>query len=257
MILEFDLGNSRIKWRRYDETGGVTIDLGFAADAEAVIHGELNHCEPRMVRLCSVRLDSASKQLQEWAHRRWGLTAAVARVTRECGGVSNRYADLGKLGIDRWLAMLAAFRRTGGACVVVDAGTAVTIDAVDGLGQHLGGYILPGIRLSTAALEDNTGIRLEARQPSGDTGLGHSTDEAVYHGIIAAIISLISATLDAVARPGDPVGLFFSGGDAELIRKSGEFDSAEIVPELVLDGLAIACPAPGDKDGERQSSRVD
>ncbi len=248
MILEFDIGNSNIKWRHLNEASGCTLASGRAESVEELVAGPMSACEPTAARLCSVRNDDAAQRLQEWIERRWGVVSVVAKVTRHCGGVSNRYKHPENLGIDRWLAMLAAYGRTQTACVVVDAGTAFTLDAIAADGNHLGGYILPGIGLSATALEGHTGIRLSPRQ-SGDISLGLSTESAVHNGILGAIHSLISRTLSSLSAVGEELGFFMSGGDAELIRNSGNFVTAVIVPELVMDGLAIACdgqPAAAD-----------
>lgn len=242
MILEFDIGNSRIKWRQLDESDGSTLGAGHAADAARVIAGELNDADPVMVRLCSVRGDDTVERLRQWAKRRWDLEIAVAAVSRSCGGVTNRYPDVSGLGVDRWLAMLAAYRRAGGACVVVDGGTALTIDVIDAAGLHGGGYILPGLRLMRDSLQANTAIRLGNTADTPCTALGHSTDGAVLNGTLAAVVALVESVLPAVSEQGMSARLYLSGGEGERLRAAADFGKSEVVPDLVLDGLGIACP---------------
>ncbi len=111
-------------------------------------------------------------------------------------GVTIRYSDPSRLGVDRWLAMLAAHAASTKACLVVDCGTALTIDKLTASGEHCGGYIIPGLALMRRSLEENTRIRLNKEFEAGGVALGHSTDEAVYHGSLAAAVALIRAKFE-------------------------------------------------------------
>ena len=146
------------------------------------------------------------------------------------------------MGVDRWLAILAARKRYGGAVCVVDVGTAVTIDQVDDTGQHLGGVIVPGIDLMYRSLFKDTGDigRLDARSenppPAERETLGRSTTAAINGGIMSAICGLIeSCAAQLEARCRDNV-LIITGGDAERIVSHLRI-AAEIRPALVLEGL--------------------
>ena len=79
-----------------------------------------------------------------------------ARSEREACGVTNSYRQPRRLGVDRWVAMIGARAEFETTCLVVDAGTAVTLDAIDGSGRHLGGQIIPGVRLMAASLASET-----------------------------------------------------------------------------------------------------
>lgn len=198
-----------------------------------------------MARACSVRADSTLQDIAGWVHQRWDIELRIARVSASCGGVTNSYADVSRMGIDRWLAMVAAFSQAQGACIVVDAGTALTVDLLNTDGNHGGGFILPGLNMMVDALEQNTGIRLRSREFSGSINPGTSTEEAVLQGALASAIALIGDSIDSLCCSGVKAALYISGGDAELIARaleSGREFDMKIAPELVLDGLAIACP---------------
>jgi|TARA_B110000238_G_scaffold187252_1_gene217192 type III pantothenate kinase len=139
--------------------------------------------------------------------------------------------------------MLAAYRRAGGACMVIDSGTALTIDVVDAQGLHLGGHIIPGLRLMYGSLESNTAIRLSDNYSAYSQSLGHSTDEAVFNGTVTALLATIKQQSESLARVGD-VEIYFAGGDAELLHGLAGLDRSEIVTSLVFDGLDVACPHP-------------
>jgi type III pantothenate kinase len=243
MILELDVGNSRIKWRRIEADHGAVLTEGVAADLDELIAGPVSSERPAMLRFCSVRDEEIANKLKQWAAVSFGLEARQARVQRQCAGVSNSYQDLGRLGVDRWLAMLAAYNRKQQACLIVDSGTALTIDAVDSAGQHLGGYILPGWQLMAGALEANTRIRLQHRQEPENLELGHGTEAAVLNGAVAALVSLVEKVQRQVRQEAEPVTLYLAGGDAQLLAGALNSEQVELVSGLVMDGLAYACPA--------------
>ena len=242
MILELDVGNTRIKWRQISASDGACIAAGVVSDAEELLAVTELRQVPLMVRMCSVRGGDLNQQLQQWSADSYGLEIQTALVSASCGGVSNQYADPARLGIDRWLAMLAAFKRAAGPCVVIDGGTAFTVDVLNSHGQHRGGYIVPGLALMRGALEANTRIRLSEDNPEASRELGHSTDDAVRNGTLSALLALIARVAQSVSGPKSQAKLYFTGGDAELLHELAAIESSEVVPSLVFDGLGIACP---------------
>ena len=242
MILEIDAGNTRIKWRLLNAADGAQFAVGVCANEEEFFAALAKINRPAMVRLSSVRGPESTQTIGDWVQQLWGLGVTVARVTRCCAGVTNHYEDMNRLGVDRWLAMLAAFRRANGACVIVDAGTALTVDAVAATGSHLGGYILPGRQLMAKVLQENTRIRLNDEALSPATDLGHGTEAAVRNGIIASEVALVEKVVrDCRSQLGDFV-LYLAGGDAPVLAELlAEFEP-QIVSDLVLEGLSLACP---------------
>jgi type III pantothenate kinase len=139
------------------------------------------------------------------------------------------------MGVDRWLAMLAAWQRLHAAVCVVDAGSALTIDLVDSSGQHSGGYIIPGSFLMERALLLDTGRVRFAEQVEYGLAPGVSTAQAVRHGIALAQVGAVGLAID---RADQPMQLVFTGGGAQQLRDLLGRDG-ELVPELVFDGLEI------------------
>ncbi len=245
MILDLDVGNSRIKWR-VGETGGQPVASGSVPAVDDLFTPPLAQFDIQRARIACVRGSELLAGLENSLEARWKLVPEVARVSRHCQGVSVAYADLNRLGVDRWLAMLAAYRTASGPVVVVDCGTALTVDLVAAHGDHLGGYIVPGLRLGTTALTGNTTIRLAA-QPDWGLDPGQSTEDAIYHGSLMMLVSLIEAVIRreraGLFRSAAPVVLL-TGGDAGLIKQFVDAARLEVrvVPDLVLDGLALALP---------------
>ena len=245
MILELDIGNSRIKWRMWDSgTKSVFSEGAAAAFSELIVSLESQN-KPGMIRAANVRADDLLQQIISWAEATWQLDVHVAEVSSHCGGVTNGYEDIRRMGVDRWLALLAAYARTQTACVVVDGGTALTIDILAADGQHLGGYILPGLTLMTGALEQSTGIRLQDKEFQSTISPGLITEAAVRNGCLGATIALIEQCLKMGVSTENNSGLVVTGGDAQLLMDTLAQRGVKDIqhcPYLVLDGLDIACP---------------
>jgi len=249
MILELDCGNSFIKWRVISRvssrvvTGGVVDSDEALLEAVAAIPGlRLCHC-----RLVSVRNTEETEKLTTAIARRFGVSTVCAAPSRLLAGVSNGYEEYHRLGMDRWLALVGAYSIAGKACVVLDLGTAVTSDFVDSEGQHLGGFICPGLPLMRSQLRTHTRrIRYDdaaAQQAHSSFLPGRSTAEAVERGC-ALMIRGFAATQVEIAQQnwGGDFLLFITGGDAELVKDV--MAGAKLMPDLVFVGLALACPFP-------------
>jgi type III pantothenate kinase len=150
----------------------------------------------------------------------------------------------GKVGIDRLMAAVAAdsLRRPEHAAIVIDAGTAITVDAVSVSGAFLGGAILPGMRMAAQALDRYTEKLplVETRELISPPPIGRGTQAAIesglFWGTVGALVELVRRTGEALAAPTD---IFFTGGDAPRLT---EFVHGAVhVPHLVLSGLALCC----------------
>ncbi|MDX1490089.1 MAG: type III pantothenate kinase [Pseudohongiellaceae bacterium] len=238
VILEIDVGNSRAKWRLIDG-GGRVLDRGFCDLVN--LAGLADGVQPSMVRVSSVRSASITTELAEQLHQRFAIAPEFAKVTEHCAGVVNGYKEPVRLGVDRWLAILAAFNRAKGACVVVDAGSAITLDGVSAAGQHLGGFIVPGYSVQARALLAGTTIASGSELPFGNSTLGADTESAIGGGIGTMVASWVETCFRSF-----PAGaqLYITGGDSAVLSCALDKKGLphECVPELVLDGLALALP---------------
>ena len=157
---------------------------------------------------------------------------------RSSYGVSNAYTSPERLGADRWATLVAAHHLYPGPSCVVDCGTAVTIDAVAGTGEHLGGLILPGLTMMRQALVENTqGI---GRVATGDVSLlARNTDDGVTAGTLYALVAALDRIVaDVAAELDGEVALLLTGGDAGMLLPLLQ-DSWQHEPDLVLQGLAV------------------
>lgn len=145
-----------------------------------------------------------------------------------------------KVGVDRLCAAAAAYGRLQQACVVVDLGTAVTIDCVDDEGIFRGGAILPGMHMQAAALHRSTAQLPEVVLRDPDWVFGRNTEEAIVGGIVYGVRGAVRERVEAYATElGQWPLVIFTGGDAELMKMEEGFVQAT-VPGLCLLGIALA-----------------
>jgi type III pantothenate kinase len=154
--------------------------------------------------------------------------------------VTSGYRDPERLGVDRWLALIAARERSKQPTVIVDAGSACTIDLLDSEGRHLGGYILPGLTAMGEALVRGTHQIQESKAVGKfclDPGL--DTSEGMASGALLALVGAIERVFYDLGDRGscEPL-LIMTGGDAEKLGSSLRCPSY-IGPELVLEGLWV------------------
>lgn len=237
MIVEVDIGNSRIKWRRWAD--GTIADRGVASHepqswaALAPADGKVSR-----VRISNVAGAALAARMGAWVAARWGVKAEFAVSRATAAGVTSGYLEPETLGVDRWLGVLAAWRRVAGPCVVVDAGSAITLDLIADHGRHQGGYIVPGLRMMQRALFAGTsGVRVDG-EIARQLNPGATTREAVANGCLAMAVAVVERARGELG--GKPV-VILTGGDGAAIYPFITGARA-LVPELVLDGLALALP---------------
>jgi type III pantothenate kinase len=250
MMLLVDIGNSRVKWARLGPDGlGQQSAASYAGWTEVDWRAAL-FAGDRIERVlaASVAGPVAAAALDAAASRATGRPARFVTTTRAAAGVLNGYASPGLLGVDRWLAVIGAYARVRGACVIADIGTAATIDVVSGSGRHLGGFIVPGQRLMVASLLGSTGDLAAHHAASGlagtHAGFADNTREAIERGCRLALAALVDRSLSEAERSlGERCRLLVTGGGAaEVLQEL--CSAAEHVPDLVLRGLAeLARPA--------------
>lgn len=149
-------------------------------------------------------------------------------------------------GVDRLLCAAGAFARLKQACVIIDVGTAMTVDFVDGEGTFHGGAIAPGAAMQLRALHEHTDALPDiAFEPPPNEPFGRNTREAMLHGVFHGIRGLAQRLIERYA---DAQGAFpmvvVTGGDAQTIFEHEDFVD-RIVPDLLLLGIASSVAAAG------------
>lgn len=234
MILAVDAGNSRVKWGMHDGLSWRRKGWAGNVDAATLDRDWSSMAQFSRIMVSNVAGDAMRRALEQMLSR-WSVEVCwITSAEAQCG-VQNRYENPAQLGCDRWAALIAAWRRCAGGCVVVNAGTAVTVDALADDGVFLGGMIVPGLAPMRHALALDT-AKLSV---SG----GHyspfptNTADAVYSGILSATAGAVEKMVVALAEKlGKPPFCLISGGDAGLVWERLSVE-ATIVDNLVLDGL--------------------
>lgn len=246
MILDIDCGNSCIKWRLAGHTTVQRLDYS-SSDGFNCWHDDRDSIT--RVRISSVAAESIAEKIKTFWLRESGLEVEFARTLKSLNGLYCSYRDPQKLGVDRWLAMLSSWQQAQAPCLVIDSGTLMTIDAIDGHGYHLGGYIVPGFQVLKRSMQ-HTAMNNLNTDPIKARSLpifGNNTQAAIDGGCLSMTLALILHSI-AQFEVGSDLRLFLCGGGAEVLaphlRAEAELKPIFIEerPNLVLDGLAIALP---------------
>jgi len=235
MNLLIDMGNSRLKWA-YTTAGQIITGqplLNDRINRDELIRLWGGKFRPRRIAVSCVGASRLLELVQAVARELWlDIDIIVVKSQAQSFGVSNAYRQPEKLGVDRWLALVAVWQQYHSAACIVDCGTAITVDLIDADGQHQGGLISSGLTLMKESLGQGTEA-LPFSATRHELGLADHTEAAIYSGTLMAAIGLIEHVL---ARQPAGIRLVLTGGDAELI--AGQLGvTATVVPDLVLRGL--------------------
>jgi type III pantothenate kinase len=239
LILLIDVGNSRIKYATLE--GGELHSVTRIEYSENALQQEwvarLTQT-PDSVFIASVGSPDIDNSLLKACHKRWGITASMLQAGSHCAGLTNGYAAPTTLGVDRWAAMIGAYRLIRDAVLVIDCGTACTADFVDQHGIHRGGAIIPGMQMMQDSLSTAT-ARIDVVGPkSSETEPGSTTEACIHLGSREAVIGFIERMVQmARIQLGEGVAILITGGGAEILLPdlADEFCYEK---ELVFLGMA-------------------
>ncbi|MGZ4999009.1 MAG: type III pantothenate kinase [Methylomonas sp.] len=240
MNLLVDIGNSRLKWGL--EQGGAIRSVAAIDYRRVDVRDELRRDwqvieAPKKLAIASVAATRIAAEIADLSRSLWpAVEIVVPQAESAAFGVSNAYQRADKLGIDRWLALVAAHRYYRGHCCVVDCGTAITVDIIDAGGRHMGGLISPGLlSMKKALVADTAALNFTHQQQA--SGLADNTADAIDGGTLLAAAGLIEIVL---RRQNQSCQLILSGGDAAAVARELQVPGI-IDAELVLKGLSIYC----------------
>jgi type III pantothenate kinase len=237
MSLLIDIGNSRLKWAVLEDN---QLEFG-----QALVNSDINQQElvnlwkdiPEQSRVICASV--AKGELLELVFTvvllLWPKIEIIpVKVKSKAYGVGIAYQKPEKMGVDRWLGLIAVWKQYALPACIVDCGTAITIDLIDAKGHHQGGMICPGLRLMKTSLADGTEA-LPFNEKTYAIEPASFTEAAIYSGTLLAVTGLIE---QVYAMQTTSLLLILTGGDAELIAKNIKTQHI-IDSNLVLHGLAI------------------
>jgi len=236
VILLIDYGNTRLKWRLVSSVG--VEHEGATAEGAQALQSALGNYGRAITRVAVSMVGSEQAMA--------ALSATLEKFTRASirfywseqvrDGLRNGYVDVSLMGADRWHAMLGAWQASRSGVAVVDAGSALTVDYIAPGGQHLGGYILPGLQMMRESLHRGAARVGFDDAVSLSTVPGTNTSDCVNHGLSWLNVGIV----EHIERDVIDLGLesvVITGGDAERLLALGL--KGEHRPGLVFEGLAL------------------
>lgn len=233
MILCIDSGNTRIKWGIHDGQEWLASGSLLHADTNQLQQLTAIYPQPSRILLANVAGERTKTNIAQHLQL-WGTSITEVKAGLKQAGVTNFYKNPEQLGVDRWCALIGAWRLLKTACVVVMAGTATTIDSLDDQGNFLGGLILPGSDLMRHSLSHGT----------ADLGLSEGnyetyprvTHDAIFSGTTEAQVGAIERAFQRLLP--NEKSCILSGGNAKQLTPHLAIPFT-LAQNLVLEGLLV------------------
>jgi len=244
MNLLIDSGNTALKWAFVQDAQLLPMSKLIVSpedlpeQLQTIANSQENN-NVRTVYISNVAGIKRQKQLTDWCKDAYQIDPIYAFAGNEFNGLVNAYNPFEKLGVDRWLALIAATHCFKKPLCVVDIGTAVTIDAIDDKNHYIGGVILPGLALMRQSLQQNTDAIGLMQDQNIENIFATNTEQGVISGTNLAIAAAVENMTEKLGcKTNQPVTCVLTGGDA-LHVKPYISQSVEYMPDLVLKGLYL------------------
>jgi type III pantothenate kinase len=256
MNLKIDIGNRRVKWTdqhldwqqsHVDDKSPVSVSrvaetgLRSLGDVLNDQFGELQ--TPEAIWISCVSAPPLRTEIGAVCESLWQATPRFIEIQAGNFELDVGYRKPSTLGVDRWIAMVAGRRLVGPRpFVVIDAGTAVTLDFVDANGKFNGGIIFPGLLTMIESLNSNTGnirVGVTPGTTADASWVNTSTEAAVASGATLSVVSTVDCGIDHhLSCCSEEPQILVTGGDAEMIKSMSRHDMQH-QPDLVLAGIQI------------------
>ena len=245
MILLVDAGNSRIKW--------ANLSNGYMSEQSAKKHkgNPLAVCQQQfqrkniekilLVHVLGIEFEKEVRQIASSL----SIELLIVHSELQAYDIKTNYVQPEKLGADRFVALVAArYLHNRQACIVVDCGTAVTVDAMDAGGNHLGGVILAGLKLCEDSLIGKAKNLLKIKQELDQAKsniFATTTAQGVKTGCQISVVAAIEKACNMMEESiniSEPVQKIICGGDARKIHAM-LYGEVALHDDLVLQGLCV------------------
>ena len=256
MYLLFDVGNTRLKWAAVESSqhpsdrqkklwlysGSISSKSLNSIEHRSELADYISKTLPQPDAIgfsCVAEneaIDNLKSLFPQWAKLDWKHLAGDSTFK----GIRTLYQDPSKLGADRWAAVIGARALSSNNTLIVNAGTATTIDLLGANGVHYGGWILPGLTMMQNSLEHNTAqLPLATREEY--QGFGTNTNNAIIGGCDAAQIGAIQYAIQQAKIMNCPIErIWIDGGNAKIL--STELGKLQLPASLIaepIDGIVL------------------
>ncbi len=230
-----DIGNSRTKYQVEGAEQPVAVTIANNLIEQAWLEEHWGNA--KQVVVSSVKRGSLLDLVANWASSvNVHLTFVNSEKMRF--GITNSYEQPELLGVDRWLSMIGgASKYPNTGLIIVDAGTATTLDVLDENGKHLGGWILSGIDLMLKQLGEHTSKVKYDISNEASIGFGQNTSECVNNAAWASTVSLIEAGIKQAQSEFAISQCILLGGNAEKLSSLIQYDNVIVDQTLIFEGL--------------------
>lgn len=260
LYLVFDIGNTRLKWAAVESmqniadrnkklwaySGSISNKSFQSKELRIELSDYISKTLPKpdAIGFCCVAGDDAIKNLRtlfpQWLDIDWKQLQGNSAYE----GMRTLYQDPSKLGADRWAAMIGARALSNTNTLVINAGTATTIDLLSGNGVHHGGWILPGLSLMQESLQSNTAqlpLVVRSSTPSSQASFGTTTHGSITGGCDAAQIGAILRAAHLAKEVNHPVKrIWIDGGNAKILTDAiKQFPELATLPTEPVEGLVL------------------
>ena len=241
MNLLLDIGNTSIAWAVH-KTNKILQTGSFFYDAGKIEKSILNQlssfADATSVLVSSVLSQEKTIEITDLFQLKWNCMVWQAKTTSEFSGLKNSYKNPEQMGVDRWLNMIAARAEFNNHLILIDCGTAMTIDIVKVNGQHAGGFILPGLMMIQDTLISNTN---RIKVDSNTTGIiepANNTQDAISNGAMISLVASIENVFNRFIDNNEKTDCVITGGDASQVMRNLSINYVHR-PMLIFDGLLM------------------
>ena len=256
MDLLFDVGNTNVSYALSGASGlkgfdrvGIT-EVSFLVQLRSAIIDVSEKHRIKRVAICSVN-PKASDALIRALMKLLPVDIYICDQNLPVD-IETTVAHPERIGRDRLLSGLAAWREHRSACIVVDMGSAITVDLIDEEGVFRGGAIGPGLRMSAHGLSRNTAMLPEVKPAKVTHAIGRDTESAIasglYFGFMGMVRELVTRIRDEYGKPVEHV--IATGGDCALLAPEMDLFT-DTAADLTLRGLSLCLPKEGGKKRSR------
>lgn len=240
MRLLIDIGNTRAKYVLVDDK---QLEKDLFSSVKYLDFGQLTvgYFEQVFsfvdeIVVASVQINEQLATIEHWTKQK-NIRFYQVQSSKQALGVTSSYDKSSTLGVDRWLAMIGASKLFPNENIlIIDAGTAITVDLLSATGQHLGGWIMPGISTMYSGLINNTDKVSAELQPVAAMCFGDSTEKCVNNGIWALAVGVIEQAIKRAKEQVPVDKVLILGGDGEQISKLLN-ENITLQPNLIFHGL--------------------